>query len=140
MPPNSNIFQPGPAWVYVSANGIPSNGTFVTVGTGNIELQSLSEIPPLPANYLIPMTVGTNGGGDTDRGYDASRSLVLVGYKGKYSHSGSSWDLGDTDANYSERYGIRADPYTDRGWSIGPAPYAAGLLRTFHNGEYECAF
>ncbi|KAK7062638.1 hypothetical protein VNI00_000126 [Paramarasmius palmivorus] len=62
MPPNSNIFQPGPAWVYVVMNGIPSNGTFVIVGTGKVERQPLSDPSPLPASIRVDTARGTGDG------------------------------------------------------------------------------
>lgn len=34
MPPNPTIFPPGPAWLYVLADGVPSVGQRVIVGTG----------------------------------------------------------------------------------------------------------
>jgi len=33
-PPNANIYPPGPAWLYILGNGIPSNGTKIIIGTG----------------------------------------------------------------------------------------------------------
>jgi len=33
-PPNTFIYPPGPAWLYVLGDGIPSNGTKVMIGTG----------------------------------------------------------------------------------------------------------
>jgi len=50
MPPNANIFQPGPAMVFVVINGIPSNGTFVIVGSGNIETQPTQAASTLPTS------------------------------------------------------------------------------------------
>ncbi|KAE9393018.1 DUF1929-domain-containing protein [Gymnopus androsaceus JB14] len=49
MPPN----QPGPAMVFVVVNGIPSNGSFVIVGTGGVETQPLSTASELPASVLV---------------------------------------------------------------------------------------
>ncbi|KAF8905703.1 glyoxal oxidase [Mucidula mucida] len=41
MPPNSNVFQPGPGLLFVTVNDVPSNGTHVIVGSGNIETQPI---------------------------------------------------------------------------------------------------
>ena len=49
LPPNPNIFQPGPALLFVNVNGIPSNGTLVIVGNGQI-----MEQPTAPASTLPP--------------------------------------------------------------------------------------
>jgi hypothetical protein len=37
MEPNPNLFQPGPALLFVVVKGIPSNGTYVIIGSGAIE-------------------------------------------------------------------------------------------------------
>jgi hypothetical protein len=58
MPPNANIFQPGPALMFVVMNGIPSNGTYVIIGTGNIEAQPLGSAASLPANVRLDGVVG----------------------------------------------------------------------------------
>jgi hypothetical protein len=33
-PPNENIYPPGPGWLYIVRNGIPSRGRKVMVGDG----------------------------------------------------------------------------------------------------------
>jgi hypothetical protein len=50
MPPSPgpNIFQPGPALLFVTINGIPSQGTLVTVGSGKIENQPTAIVSVLP--------------------------------------------------------------------------------------------
>ncbi|KAI0051619.1 copper radical oxidase, partial [Auriscalpium vulgare] len=49
-PPNPNLFQPGPGFVYVTVNGIPSNGTYVIVGSGQIGNQPTAPASVLPAS------------------------------------------------------------------------------------------
>ena len=34
MPPNPSVYPPGPGWLYILANGVPSVGYKVTMGTG----------------------------------------------------------------------------------------------------------
>jgi len=65
MPPNSNIFQPGPALLFVTINGIPSNGTHVIVGSGQIETQTLNPVGALPANVLSSSATGTGSGANS---------------------------------------------------------------------------
>lgn len=48
MPPNANIFQPGPAMVYVVVNGVPSKATMITVGSGTLENQPIGTASALP--------------------------------------------------------------------------------------------
>lgn len=50
LPPSPNLFQPGPALLFVTINGIPSNGTFLTVGSGKIETQPTAAVSVLPAS------------------------------------------------------------------------------------------
>lgn len=33
-PPNGNIYPPGPGWLYIVVDGVPSKGTKVIVGDG----------------------------------------------------------------------------------------------------------
>jgi len=70
MPPIPNIFQPGPAMVFVVVNGIPSNGTFVIVGSGNIETQPISDVESLPANTRVDGAQGSADGSMTGDGDD----------------------------------------------------------------------
>ena len=54
LPPNPNLFQPGPAFLFVTINGIPSNGTYVIVGNGIQGPQ-----PTAPASVLPPSVLNT---------------------------------------------------------------------------------
>ncbi|KAL0570681.1 hypothetical protein V5O48_011288 [Marasmius crinis-equi] len=68
MPPNANIFQPGPAMVFVVVNGIPSNATFVIVGSGNMEKQTLGTAANLPNSQKKDGVSGTADGSTTGNG------------------------------------------------------------------------
>ncbi|THU80802.1 DUF1929-domain-containing protein [Dendrothele bispora CBS 962.96] len=65
MPPIPNIFQPGPAMVFVVVNEIPSNGTFVIVGSGRIETQSTADVQELPAKVQADSSVSGSADGST---------------------------------------------------------------------------
>jgi hypothetical protein len=52
LPPNPNLFQPGPALLFVTINGIPSNGTYVIIGSGQIGQQLTAPASVLPPNVL----------------------------------------------------------------------------------------
>ena len=56
LPPFPNLFQPGPAFLFVTIGGIPSNGTYVLVGNGQVSTQ-----PTAPASVLPPSIRSTNG-------------------------------------------------------------------------------
>ncbi|KAH8100960.1 copper radical oxidase [Cristinia sonorae] len=62
MPPNANIFQPGPGYVYVVVNGIPSNGTRVIVGNGQLGEQPIAPASVLPASVTLDKVSGSGGG------------------------------------------------------------------------------
>ncbi|SGY97902.1 BQ5605_C035g11431 [Microbotryum silenes-dioicae] len=57
--PNPRMFQPGPALLFVTVNGIPSTGKMVMVGNGVISEQPVSEASTLPgtaANVTVTST------------------------------------------------------------------------------------
>ncbi|KAG7095082.1 hypothetical protein E1B28_005870 [Marasmius oreades] len=84
MPPNANIFQPGPAWVYVTINGIPSNGTLVRVGSGRIETQPLLSVSALPGSKRLDSASGTadssttGGNGKKSGGSLSTGTLIAI--------------------------------------------------------------
>jgi len=90
MPPNANLFQPGPAFVYVVINGIPSNGTMVIIGNGQIGKQSTDAVVDLPAstNSSNPTGTSAQGGGNGNTGSASgllgqrSNILALAGMLG----------------------------------------------------------
>ncbi|KAJ7250603.1 copper radical oxidase variant A [Mycena rebaudengoi] len=59
LPPNPNLFQPGPAFVFVVVDGIPSNGTQVQVGTGNMEKQPTADVAALPPSVTAASITGS---------------------------------------------------------------------------------
>ena len=48
LPPNPNLFQPGPALLFVNINGIPSVGKYLIVGNGLIGAQPTAPVSVLP--------------------------------------------------------------------------------------------
>lgn len=60
MPPNSNIFQPGPAMVFLVVNGVPSNGQHVMIGTGQLGDQMVMASTSLPPSQDAPVTRSSN--------------------------------------------------------------------------------
>jgi hypothetical protein len=59
MPNNPNIFAPGPALLFITVNGVPSIGQWVTVGSGSIGAQPTQNDAVLPQSY-IPSGLGGN--------------------------------------------------------------------------------
>lgn len=67
-PPNPAILTPGPCLLFVVVNGIPSNGTMVQVGNGQIGTQPTSTASVLPANVQLSSASGTSGGSGSGSG------------------------------------------------------------------------
>jgi hypothetical protein len=82
-PPNPNIFQPGPGFVYVTINGIPSNGTYVIVGNGQTGTQPTSSASVLPANVLASSASGSApsnaSNNSNNNGSSSSHMGVIIG-------------------------------------------------------------
>lgn len=79
MPPNANIFQPGPAFLYVTIKGIPSNGTYVIIGSGKIETQTVGTVTPLPANVRVDSASGSgSANGSSTKGSSLSTGLLIA--------------------------------------------------------------
>jgi hypothetical protein len=53
LPPNANIFQPGPAYIFLVVDGIPSQGEMVMIGSGAIETQTMGAKTVLPQSQVI---------------------------------------------------------------------------------------
>ena len=73
-PPNPNLFQPGPAFLFVTIHGIPSNGTYVIVGNGQIGTQPTAAASVLPANVRLASASGSASPSSTTGGADTAKS------------------------------------------------------------------
>ncbi|KIJ64068.1 copper radical oxidase [Hydnomerulius pinastri MD-312] len=62
VPPNPNILTPGPALMFVVINGIPSNGSMVIVGSGQVETQPTSAASTLPPSVENNSAQGSGSG------------------------------------------------------------------------------
>lgn len=60
-PPNANLFQPGPCFIYVTVNGIPSNGTYAIIGNGQLGTQPTADQATLPDTVQLSTDVNGNG-------------------------------------------------------------------------------
>lgn len=84
LPPNPNLFQPGPALLFVTIDGIPSNGSWVIIGTGNIEKQPTKDASALPANVRLDGASGSgssnsNGSGKDNGAAGSTSKGVIIG-------------------------------------------------------------
>ncbi|KDR84451.1 hypothetical protein GALMADRAFT_237321 [Galerina marginata CBS 339.88] len=65
-PPNANLFQPGPALLFVNIKGIPSNGTYVIIGNGVVGAQPTAPASVLPASVRLDSVSGGTGSAGSD--------------------------------------------------------------------------
>jgi hypothetical protein len=81
LPPNPNLFQPGPAFLFVTINGIPSNGTYVIIGNGQTGTQPTSSASVLPANLLASSASGSapNNTSSNSNGSSSSHMGLIIG-------------------------------------------------------------
>lgn len=65
VPPNPHLFQPGPAFLHVTVNGIPSNGSYVIVGNGQVGTQPTTAATVLPPSVRVDSASGSADGSTT---------------------------------------------------------------------------
>ncbi|KAI0775795.1 DUF1929-domain-containing protein [Trametes elegans] len=90
IPPNPALFAPGPALLFVVVNGVPSVGTQVMVGSGQIGAQQTKNPADLPPSSVLESQNGAgpssssssshnNQGHNAAAGLRSSSALVLAG-------------------------------------------------------------
>lgn len=85
VPPNPNLLTPGPAFVFVNVNGVPSNGTYVIVGNGQIGTQPTASASVLPPSVRLagvsgsanPSNTSSNGSGGSTTGSTSHTGLII---------------------------------------------------------------
>ena len=85
-PPNPNLFQPGPAFLFVTINGIPSNVTLVIVGNGELGTQPTSDVAALPTSQGLATAQGTGTGSSNSS--SGSNSTTGGNQASSASHTG----------------------------------------------------
>jgi len=78
MPPNPAILVPGPAFIFVVVNGVPSIGVQVMIGSGQIEKQPILSIGSLPAASMPQQ--GSSSGSSGNSGNNSSAGLPSAAY------------------------------------------------------------
>lgn len=86
-PPNPALLTPGPALLFVVVDGIPSNGTMVIVGSGQIGTQPTSATSVLPSNVQLASASGSadgssTGGSTSTSGSTSHTGLIIGGIAG----------------------------------------------------------
>ena len=72
VPPNPAILVPGPAFIFVVVNGVPSIGAQVMIGSGKLGTQPIQPVGDLPESRIVPNQTSSSGSGSANaasRGY-----------------------------------------------------------------------
>lgn len=64
LPPNPAILVPGPAFIFVVVNGVPSVGAQVMIGSGELGAQPTLPIGDLPASAIVKNLGSSNSKSD----------------------------------------------------------------------------
>lgn len=81
-PPNANLFQPGPCFIFVTVNGVPSNGTYAIIGNGQLGEQPTADQATLPDSQQLSSDAngsGKSSNGDSDSSSSSSHAGAVVG-------------------------------------------------------------
>ena len=82
-PPNPYVLQPGPAFLYLVINGVPSNGSYVIVGNGQLGSQPTGADSTLPDSIQAAATASGSGQVETnDSSTKLSTSVIIAGVVG----------------------------------------------------------
>ena len=83
-PPNPNLFTPGPAFMFVNVLGIPSNGSYLIVGNGQIGTQPTAAASVLPPSSRLDSasgsasnSTGTSSQNNTDQKSGLNSAVVI---------------------------------------------------------------
>lgn len=72
LPPNPAIFAPGPALLFVVVKGVPSVGSAVMVGSGQLGTQEVLPVADLPVSSTFQSTQDTGSSTGSTRKSGAS--------------------------------------------------------------------
>jgi hypothetical protein len=79
IPPNPAILVPGPAFIFVVVNGIPSVGRQVMIGSGILGVQQILAIGDLPASQIMSVENTTQTTQSSSSGSRISQHWTLFG-------------------------------------------------------------
>lgn len=106
LPPNPAILVPGPALLFVVVNGVPSNGTWIMVGSGKLGAQTVT------ASQVLPASKGGDGNpanrGNTVVSQTSIASAAKSGATGT-TGSGSSGSTGSTGSTAKSSWSNRLE-------------------------------
>jgi hypothetical protein len=143
-PPNPNIFQPGPALFWVVINGVPSNGTMVIVGNGQIANQPTQSASVLPPN--VPLDSSSGGGAGSDKGNGSSSGtsskshtiLIVGGVVGGIAVIGIIGGLVGLFISRRKRASLPLAPKSSyaMGSTTGSVPMGARMMRSSDSSAF----
>ncbi|KAI0829837.1 DUF1929-domain-containing protein [Trametes gibbosa] len=83
VPPNAALFAPGPAFLFVVVNGVPSVGVQVMVGTGQVGEQPTTKAVDLPVAGIAPPAQDGAGNGSSSQhdGQSHQNSAVRASFQ-----------------------------------------------------------
>jgi hypothetical protein len=77
------LFQPGPAFVFLVVNGVPSTGKYIMVGNGQLGTQPTSADAALPSSTVIAVpeasASGNSSGGGSNSGTGSQQGATRTG-------------------------------------------------------------
>ncbi|KDR75046.1 hypothetical protein GALMADRAFT_248901 [Galerina marginata CBS 339.88] len=79
LPPNPAIIVPGPAYVFVVVNGVPSIGVQVMLGSGQIGTQPVLPPADLPASTIVQETTPTTNLKSSELSYRPNFRWMFAG-------------------------------------------------------------
>jgi len=130
LPPNPNLFQPGPALLYVCINGIPSTGKLVIVGNGLIGPQPTSDASQLPASVRFDGTVTGGSSATATASASSNKTLLIAGIAGAVVLLGLIAAIAGICVARRKR--ARAEKPTYSMDKIKPLGFTAGGVRSMH--------
>jgi len=137
-PPNSNLFPPGPALLFVTVHGIPSNGTYVIVGNGQVGTQPVSPASDLPANIRSSNPNGGSSNTTTTSNSGSSSShtgIIIGGVVAAIAALGVVVALIAVYRSRRRRPTTREPPSMKSGGALATATTTLGMSRGFRNSD-----
>ena len=120
VPPNANLLTPGPCLMFVVINGIPSNGTMVIVGNGQIGTQPTTAVSVLPPSVQNAAAQGSGQGTQSTSGSSSNTGVIVGAVVGVIAAIGIIGAIFGIVANRRRRAASRQHP---------SASYAMGATR-----------
>ncbi|KAK8844701.1 hypothetical protein IAR55_006550 [Kwoniella newhampshirensis] len=77
MPPNPNVFQPGPAMIFLVVDGVASQGKMIMIGSGQIGTQPISAAAVLPESAVVTSDSGSSNSSSSSSSSNATSANTV---------------------------------------------------------------